>query len=391
MRVALITTSFPMTTESSDGIFVARLADALAVSVDLTVITPEGVHGAPEPRGNYAVRGFRYAARPWQRLAHAPGGIPVALRRQPWLWLLVPSFLVSLFVVSLRAARHHDLLHANWAVVGAVAGLAGRICRTPVVTTLRGADVTRMERSSVDRFLLRLALRTNKQLIGVSSAIRDQIRSLVPGSDDRVTVIANGVDDCLFDLPERSERSDSGAVKLLTVGSLIPRKSVITIVDALARIDDLDACLDIVGDGPEKEPLAARIEQLGLADRVRLSGPVPPHRIEEQLRTTDVFVMASRSEGRPNALLEAMAAGLAVAVPAIAGIVELVEDGRTGLLHEQGDVPGLSRCLRRLVQDGALRRRLGAAARMELDIRGLRWRHTAQGYLATYRAAVEGS
>lgn len=391
MRVALITTSFPMTRESADGIFVARLADSLATDAELTVITPDSTEGTPKPRHGYPIQGFRYAPRRWQRLAHSPGGIPVALRDSPWLWLLVPGFLCAVFLVSLRAARTHDVIHANWIAVGAIAGLAGRIRRTPVVTTLRGADVTRLERSITDRLLLRLVLRTNDRLIGVSDAIRDQVNTLVPGHEARVTTIPNGVDDRLFELAGQPKDAGSKPLRLITVGSLIPRKSVATILDAIAQLDDTSLQLDVVGDGPERTMLQARISQLGLHGRARLLGPVPPSSIDQVLARGDVFVMASRSEGRPNALLEAMAASLPPVAPAIPGIIELIEHDRTGLLYGPGEASELAACLRRIAGDAGLRARLGTAARRELDERGLRWNRTAKSYLATYRSAVEGA
>lgn len=391
MRVALITTSFPMTKDSADGIFVARLADALSPNTDLTVVTPEGPGGPPPPRPGYRVEGFRYAPRRWQRLAHVPGGIPVALRDAPWLWLLLPGFLLTLFAASVRAARRHDVLHANWAAVGAVAGLAGRLCRTPVVTTLRGADVGRLERSRTDRFLLRLALATNVRLVGVSDAIRIQVAGLIPAGANRLAVIPNGVDDELFKLATHPESDGSRALQLVTVGSLIPRKSVATIIEALARTRAAGPKLEVVGEGPERGALAALAKRRGIADRVRIVGAVAPRVLPEMLARANAFVLASRSEGRPNALLEAMAAGLPVVVPAIPGIADLVDHGRTGLLYAQGDVDELSACLQRLTRDHALRRDLGAAARAELDRRGLRWQRTAAAYLATYRAALEAA
>lgn len=388
MRVALITTSFPMTLDSADGIFVARLADALSAHAQLTVITPEGVTGPPAPRANYRIFGFRYAPRRWQSLAHGPGGIPVMLRKTPWSWLFLPSFLVALFLTSVRAARQNDVLHANWAAVGAIVGLAGWFCRTPVVTTLRGADVGRLEQSVTERLMLRVVLATNARLISVSDAIRKQVERLSSQAADRLVVIYNGIDDKIYNLAPISATASKTVVRFLTVSSLIPRKSVATLIEALAKTGEKGLELEIVGDGPERLPLEKLAARLGLSDRVHFIGWIAPNQVPNILVSCDAFVLTSRSEGRPNALLEAMAAGLPVVGPDIPGVVELIDNGRTGLLYEQGNPSALASHLKSLSQDGSLRQDLGSAAKSDLDRRGLRWHNTAHAYFATYCSAL---
>ncbi len=83
----------------------------------------------------------------------------------------------------------------------------------------------------------------------------------------------------------------------------------------------------------------------------------------------DVFALPSRSEGFPNAALEAMASGCAVAASAVGGVPELIDDGRTGLLFAPGDEAGLEQRLACLAENAALRRRLGEAAAAEAATR----------------------
>ena len=85
--------------------------------------------------------------------------------------------------------------------------------------------------------------------------------------------------------------------------------------------------------------------------------------IPELLAHSDVFVLSSRSEGFPVSVLEAMAAGLPVVATDVGGVAEAVEDGETGLLVPATDAEALARALERLLADGELRRRLGAAGR----------------------------
>jgi GalNAc-alpha-(1->4)-GalNAc-alpha-(1->3)-diNAcBac-PP-undecaprenol alpha-1,4-N-acetyl-D-galactosaminyltransferase len=118
--------------------------------------------------------------------------------------------------------------------------------------------------------------------------------------------------------------------------------------------------LTIVGEGPERAALTALTASLGVAERVEMPGwmDVP----EEVLARAAVFVMSSRYEGFPNALLEAMGAGLPVISTACGGTEEMIEEGRNGYIVPIDDVDALAAALRRLLGDRGLRERLAADA-----------------------------
>jgi glycosyltransferase involved in cell wall biosynthesis len=117
----------------------------------------------------------------------------------------------------------------------------------------------------------------------------------------------------------------------------------------------------LIGDGEERLALEALIKELHLGDRVRLLG----HRedIPEMLGTMDIFAFPSLSEGLPRAVMEAMAAGLPCVVMDVGGNAEAVVDGHTGYVVPPGDGPGFKAALTRLLRDGELRKKLGAAGK----------------------------
>ena len=158
----------------------------------------------------------------------------------------------------------------------------------------------------------------------------------------------------------------------VSVARLVPQKGIDVLIRALAQTTGAarDWTLNLVGDGPEREALQRQVQQAGLQEQVQFLG----FRSDPQtfLLQAGVFVLPSRFEGMPNALLEAMAAGLAVVVTdASPGPLEVVVNGVSGLVVPSDDPFALAEALDRLATDPLLRERLGAAARDTL--RQLDW------------------
>jgi glycosyltransferase involved in cell wall biosynthesis len=158
----------------------------------------------------------------------------------------------------------------------------------------------------------------------------------------------------------------------VTVARLVPQKGIDVLIRALGQTVGAarDWTLTVVGDGPEREALEFQAQQAGLKEQVQFLG----FRSDPQkfLLQAGVFVLPSRFEGMPNALLEAMAAGLGVVVTdASPGPLEVVVNGVSGLVVPSDDPFALAEALDRLAADPLLRERLGAAARDTL--RQLDW------------------
>ncbi len=181
----------------------------------------------------------------------------------------------------------------------------------------------------------------------------------------KVEVLMNGVDTDRFASGEVDRAAllpalPPDAVVVGTVGRLDPVKGHLDLVAAATRLDPAVHVV-IVGDGPERDRLAAAISSSGVADRVHLLGERSD--ISELLRAFDLFCLPSLAEGISNTLLEAMATGLPVVATRVGGNPELVADGETGMLVPSADPAALAAALGRLTADPALRRRMGEAAR----------------------------
>jgi len=121
--------------------------------------------------------------------------------------------------------------------------------------------------------------------------------------------------------------------------------------------------LRIVGDGEMREELSKRINFLNLGSYVKILGYVPYHSVKDQLSNASIFVLPSRSEGLPNVLLQAMAAGLPIVATRVGGIPSLIRDGENGLLVTADDPEELAEAIKKLLMNRDLAERLGRNAR----------------------------
>jgi GalNAc-alpha-(1->4)-GalNAc-alpha-(1->3)-diNAcBac-PP-undecaprenol alpha-1,4-N-acetyl-D-galactosaminyltransferase len=184
----------------------------------------------------------------------------------------------------------------------------------------------------------------------------------------KVRVIPNPV----RPISPRSERPATMGHRrsVVAVGRLAEQKGFDVLLDAYAR-SKLTAAgwqLVILGDGPERDALQRRIDELGLQGAVLMPGVVK--NTEQWLQHAQLFVLSSRFEGFPNALLEAMQCGLPVAAfDCPSGPGEIVRHEQTGLLVPAGDVEALAAAIARLAGDADLRQRLGSAAAADVSSR----------------------
>jgi glycosyltransferase involved in cell wall biosynthesis len=391
LKVAVLTTSYPLAQGSTSGIFVARLLEAMPDNVLISVITPashaETAHGKQE---KLRVLPVRYAPLTWQRLAHEPGGLPVALRGAPWLRALLPLLVATLALRTLREAKTHQLIHANWAFNGCVAGLAGVFTGRPVLTSLRGEDVSGTGKSWISRLTLRLTIALSRTIVAVSTDMAERLRESFPAATGKIVVVENGVDAAFLAASDaRHQRPPNPAPILVCAGNLIPRKGHEVLLRALARCTEHSWTLQLAGEGGERAELCQLASELGLRDRIEFLGELSPDAMPAFFTNADLFILPSFSEGRSNALLEAMAAGLPVVASAIDGITELVEEDRTGRMFPPGDEQALATVLRSLLQDAPARAKLGAAAHAEICRRQLTWAGAAEKYAGLYRQMLE--
>lgn len=256
--------------------------------------------------------------------------------------------------------RHHvDVVISFLTTANLLAILASFGSRRRTIVSERNDPTREVPKPSAIRLGRRLLYRFAASVTANTDVAVDAMRPYVPAR--KLACIPNAVE-----IP--ATHGDPGASRsIVTIGRLTDHKDQSTIVDALALISNSepDWTLDVIGDGPKRSSLLAHIAARKLDGRVRLRGFVEdptPH-----LACAGVFVLASRYEGLPNALLEAMANGLpCVVADTIVGARSLVEHDVTGLVFRCGDAHDLADQLTRLLGDPELRREFGHRARQRV-------------------------
>ena len=311
------------------------------------------------------------------------------LAGQPWLYCLLPPFLAGMGLSLIRLARQHDIIHAHWSVCGALAVLTQPIHQRPVITTLRGSDVNHAERSRIVNLLHKKAIQKSIFIAGVSQAIATDLRRQHPGMSDKIRFVPNGVDDVFYALPTERDHLAPSPFKLLFIGSLIPRKGLDVLLKALAGINSQASwSLTVVGDGPERDYLKSLAKNLKIDKNIHFLGSISPDGIPQFMNDHHLLVLPSYREGRPNVILEAMAAALPVLATDIEGTRELIQHDQTGWLVPPGNVDTLSGALDDIINNKRDLAATGLADRQWMQEQGLTWENTAKLYSQLYAEAI---
>ena len=248
-----------------------------------------------------------------------------------------------------------DILHANlaspWSCQYAVAAAA--LARRPRIVAVYQLAVPPL--SGRQRRAKQVTARAIDRHVGVGESTSREIEKLMGLARGSVYTIHNGVPD--EDTAVALERRRPPLVG--TIGRLEPQKGVDVLIRAFAEVED--ASLLVVGDGSERGKLEELARDVGVSDRVEWKGWSDEPR--SYLPSLDVFVLPSRNEGFPLAMLEALLAGIAVIASDVGSVAEAIRDGETGLLVPPEDHEALAAALQRLLADEALGRGLGEKGR----------------------------
>lgn len=292
-------------------------------------------------------------------------------------------------LVALRLQGRADVVHINLSSHGSMIRkmMLASLCRTlgvPYILHVHGSR-TRQYWQGVKPAIRR---RIDAMFVGAGRVLvlgeiwRRFVADQAPAAASRITILPNATRAATF------PHVPDAQVRILFLGRVGERKGVPELIEALGALPREGGWRAIIaGDGDLDQSLA-RIADLGLQDKVTMPGWVGPEDVARLLAASDILVLPSYDENLPMSVIEAMANGLAVVATPVGATEEIVVDGQTGLLVQPGDIPGLTTALSRLLDDPALRMRLGQAAkathaeRLEIRPYAVRlqqiWREVAQ-------------
>jgi glycosyltransferase involved in cell wall biosynthesis len=246
--------------------------------------------------------------------------------------------------------------------------VTGLVRRVPWIAFHHGFTATNLKdklHSQVARWVMKGAT----HIITVCQAFsRELTLSGIPAS--RISLQHNSVESFVrptdeeVSLLRRQLRIPRDVRVVLAVGRLSSEKGHIDLIEGVALLRAADAATEfqvvIVGEGPERKVLEGRSQELGLGGRVLFVGQ--QRNVRPYYAIADILVLPSHSEGSPNVLLEAMAAGVSIVATAVGRTLELVCNEKTALLVPSHDPTSLSQAIGLLLRDRALAHRLAVAA-----------------------------
>jgi glycosyltransferase involved in cell wall biosynthesis len=283
-------------------------------------------------------------------------------------------------IVAEHRREPFDLLHAYFLPqAGFVAAYAGKYLGIPSVVSIRGNDIERAAFEPSRFSHLMYALQNASAVTTNASELARKAKAFL---DREVILIPNGVDSEHFQPMERNraladalgidngkKRKEERRAVVGFVGELREKKGLHTLLSGYAQIANLrPACLLIVGDtraGDDKRAFES-FQSAHPDAKIIVTGFVPHNDLPAYYSLMDIFVHASRRDGLPNALLEAMACGKAVVVTPVGGMAEVVEDRVNGLVVPVDDADALRCGIETLLDDASLRENLAANARREV-------------------------
>ena len=266
--------------------------------------------------------------------------------------------------------RHHvEAVLAEYGEMGVLSGEACRLAAVPLIVHFPGYDASVHSVLEEHAKTYPLMFKQAAAVIAVSRSMQKKLISL-GAPPDKVHYNPCGVDCEEFGGADPAGSSPT----FIAIGRFTEKKAPQITLSAFAQVYQIrpEARLRMIGDGPLLDDCKKLAEQLGVSDAVTFLGGQPPHVVRQELRSSRGFVQHSVEsstgdcEGTPVSILEAGATGLPSISTRHAGIPDVVIEGETGFLVDERDVDGMAQHILRLVEEPALAKRMGLAAREQI-------------------------
>ena len=368
INILMSATSYPRSEQDWQGIFIRHIADALATAGDirLSLWAPDG------PRN--AAIDYRCSEedRQWLAQLAATGGIAHLLRRQPLRGLQQSlSLLYRQRRCFAACSASQDLFHINWLQNALALGNT----RQPALITVLGSDFKLLALPGM-KTALRRVLRRRPCLLAPNAEwmVADLERWF--GDVCQIQAIPFGIDQCWYDLDRQPAMKPAIWLAVVRVTA-----------DKIGPLFDWGQSL-FTSDQHQLHLIGPNQQGLAIPDWVHYHGPATQQVLLDQWfpQATGMITLSQHSEGRPQVLLEAMAAGLPIIASAQPAHRDMLVNGQTGLLVDSEKA--FAAALAQLLQP-AENRRIGRASRQAAQSQYGNWRDCADRYRAAYATLLE--
>ncbi|MCX5798132.1 MAG: glycosyltransferase family 4 protein, partial [Proteobacteria bacterium] len=296
-------------------------------------------------------------------------GVPVyrsirTLPRGKWFGI---TYILSVLWFFFRKRHTFDIIHCHILGFHSAASLLFKWVfkkRTISLVAATGpiSDFMLLKNILFGRLLLKIITCSDRLIILCTQSREEALKEGF--SISQIVQIPNGVDTDYFKPSLNNKRTDN---KITFIGRLDHWKGVHILIPAFKKLRDMgiDAHLDIIGDGPDRDKLEIMAKDSGLQKAITFHGAV--HGVATYLQESAIFVLPSLSEGLPNVMLEAMACALPVITTKVGGIVDIIKHGKNGMLVDAGNPDQLCNAMKHLLTDKKLATTLGREARRTIE------------------------
>ncbi|MBR9870838.1 MAG: glycosyltransferase family 4 protein [Gammaproteobacteria bacterium] len=259
-----------------------------------------------------------------------------------------------------------DLVHLHSAKAGILGRIAAKSLGLRCVYTAHGWPFTEgisVGKRKLYRIIEKFMAYLSDEVIAVSDYDRRIALDAGVVKDKKLTVVHNGVKNCAYD--PCNENLAFLPVRLVMVARFEEPKDQEQVISALQKLKHLHWTMEFIGDGPGRVNAEEKVRSLGLVDKIVFSGARDD--VPQRLAQADAFVLASRWEGFPLVILEAMRAELPVVASDVGGVSESVKHGVTGILVPRGDQESMAVALELLITQPDRRKAMGLRGRAEFE------------------------
>ena len=366
IRILILTHNYIRFSGDFAGVFLHQLSKNLvSAGLKICVLAPhqKGIPVHQNLDGVQIYR-FKYAPERYERIAYA-GNMHELVMKNPVNLVVFFFFLLCFTFNSYKLAKSEkaDLILCQWWIPGGLVGfLISILQKKPLVLTLHGTDIRLLLKSKLFQRLAHPIFKRAKYITTVSSFLRGKLLSVLSLPQEKVQIVPMPVNP-VFETPEPTIGIKRKKKKILSVARFTEQKGVRYLLEAFKQLKEkgYDFEAEIVGEGPLAEEFKRKTGETSLSGSVFLLPMMPQEKLKIFYEGCDIFVLPSMEEGFGMVLVEAQLCRKPVVGINSGGILDIVENEKTGLLVSPEDSQSLASAIEKLLTDEDYAEKLAVA------------------------------